>query len=226
LKILNDQDARVRSSAAVSLGALKKNDDAIVRLLDVVRTDSSNAVRQSALIAAARLKPDKGLDLIKPFLDIEPMRPAAVLALRQLGDEASVPMLLDLTEDRDDRVRLAALQNLGALGKGKQPVTDRLLAALSDPDKSDRQVAIFAVMSRRETAAIPALQLLADTDPLPNIARAARAAMESLRAPAPGPRAGGTPAAPDDLSALRTRLSELEKENNELKARIDRLEKK
>jgi len=226
LKMLNDKDAQVRASAANSLAALKKSDDTITRLLDLARNDASYSVRQTALISAARLKPDKGLDLVKPFLDIEPLRAAAVQALQELGDEAAVPTLLELSQDGDDRVRRGALQAFGSLGKGKQPVTDRLLDALNDPDKGDRQTAVFTVMSRRETAAIPDLQRLADSDPLPNIARGARSAVESLRSPGTTARPGGAPASSDDFSALKARLSELEKENNELKARLDRLEKK
>ena len=176
-------------------------------------------------MSAARLKPDKGLDLVKPFLDMEPMRAAAVQALQLLGDEAAVPILLELSQDGDDRVRRGAFQALGSLGKGKQPVSDRLLDALNDPDKGDRQAAIFSILTRRETAAISALQRLADSEPLPNIARAARSALDSLRAPGPPAGAGGSPAS-DDFASLKTRLSELEKENNELKARLDRLEKK
>jgi hypothetical protein len=123
-------------------------------------------------------------------------------------------------------VRGSALNALGAIGKSQQPVTDRLLEALESPDKGDRQIAVFAEMTRRDTAALPALQRLADSDPLPNIARAARTAMEALRAPAPQVRPPGPQAVADELSPLRTRMSELEKENAELKARLDRLEKK
>jgi hypothetical protein len=89
---------------------------------------------------------------------------------------------------------------------------------LDDADKGDRQAAIFAVLAMRETSAIPALQRIADSDPLPNLARAAQSAVASLKAPPATPGA--------DLSALRNRLAEIEKENGELKARIDRLEKK
>ncbi|MBZ5620482.1 MAG: HEAT repeat domain-containing protein [Acidobacteriia bacterium] len=225
LRILNDKEAPVRAAAAGALGALNKNGDTVNRLLDLVRNDASYAVRQTALLAAARLKPDKGLDLVKPFLDMEPMRAAAVQAIQQIADEAAVPTLLDLSQDGDDRMRLGALRALGSLGKGKQPVTDRLWEALRDPDKADRQTAIFSVLARRETAAIPDLQRLAETEPLPNMARSARAALDSLRAPTPPSRAGEAPAGSDDLPSLRNRLSELEKENNELKARLDRLEK-
>jgi hypothetical protein len=44
--------------------------------LEMARKDASLAVRQSALMAAARLKPDKGLDLVKPFLSEPVMRAA------------------------------------------------------------------------------------------------------------------------------------------------------
>ncbi len=226
LKMLADKDAQVRTAAAGSLSSLKKNDDAIARLFDLARNDSYTSVRQTALVGAARMKPDKGLDLVKPFLDIEATRPAAVLALRQLADEASVPTLLELSHDSNDRVRLSALGALGPMGKGKQPVMDRLLEALEDADNGDRQTAIYAAMAHRDMAAIPALQRLADSDPLPNIARAARSAVEALRAPAPQSKPEGAAGASDELSPLRTRLSELEKENAELKARLDRLEKK
>jgi hypothetical protein len=220
--MLGDKDPQVRSAAASGLGSLNKNPATIDRLFEMAHSDSSPAVRQSALSAAARSKPEKGLERVKPFLDEQPMRSTAVFAMEQIADEAAVPTLLELSHDTDDRVRLAALRAFGTLGKGKPPVSDRLLEALEDQEKGDRQEAVFALQQRRETAAIPALERLANAEPLPNIARAARAAVQSLRLPASRPAAAPT----DDLSLLSTRLSELEKENAELKARLDRLEKK
>jgi aminopeptidase N len=223
LKMLGDKDARVRRAAADSLGLLKKDADTVARLFDLARTDASFSVRQGALMAAARLKPDKGIDLVKPFLEMDSpsngMRAAATQALAALADDSAVTMLLDLSHDPADSVRLSALGGLGALGKGKQAVTDRLIEALDDPEKGDRQTAVFALRGRHDPAAIESLQRLAESEGLPNIAHAARDAVEAIRAPA-------TPKAPDELTALRERLAALEKENSELKARIDRLEKK
>jgi len=73
---------------------------------------------------------------------------------------------------------------------------------------------------RRDRSAIPALQRLAETEGLPGIARFARSAVEAIQAPVPPSRP------PDELGTLRDRLAELEKENAELKARLDRLEKR
>jgi aminopeptidase N len=228
VKMLGDSNYQVRSAAASALGSLPKNPETISRLLEIARTDGSFGVRQSALRAAARLKPEKGFDLIKPFLDMdspgEQMRSAAAGALDLIGDEAAVPVLLELTQSPNDRVRQTALRAFGSLGKGKQAVTDRLLQALHDPDKNDRGAAIFALQQRRETSAVQPLEQLAQSEALPNLARAARAAADSIRTPAASsrPPAAGT----DELGPLRNRIAELEKENGELKARLDRLERK
>ncbi len=226
LKMLLDKHQDVRSAAASALGTLPKNSATIDRLFELARTDSSFAVRYAALTAAARLKPDKAVELVTPFLDMDSpgqgMRATAVSALQLIGDDSAVPRLLALSKDSDDRVRTRTLDAFAVLGKGKQEVTDRLLEALDDPAGGDRHTAIFAFERRKETSAIPALERLAAAEGQPNIARAAHNAAEALRAPV-------TPAAnssADNLSPLRDRIAELEKENKELKARLDRLEKK
>jgi len=224
LQMLGDKEPQVRGAAAGALGSLNKNAATIERLFQIARSDASLGVRQSALLAAARQKPEKGLDLALPFLKEPSMKPAAVSAIEFTGDEAAVNTLLELSHDTDDRVRQIALRAFGTFGKGKQPVTDRLLEALDDQEKGDRQSAVFALQQRRDSSIISALERLANSESLPNIAKAARAAAEALRAPAR--TIGAAPANTDELSSLRSRLSELEKENSELKARLDRLEKK
>jgi aminopeptidase N len=230
LKMLGDRNAEVRGAAANALGGLPKNADTISRLFDVARTDASFAVRRSALSAAVRLKPDKAIESVKPFLDMDSpnqtMRATAIFGIEQIGDESMVPALLEFGKSGNDGVRWAALRAFGALGKGRQDVSDRLLEALDSPEKGDRQAAVSSLQRRRETAALPALERLAATEALPGIRRSARAAADSLRAAeAPArPAVSGAPSA-GDLTSLRNRVSELEKENKELKARIDRLEK-
>ena len=96
------------------------------------------------------------------------------------------------------------------------------LAALNDQEKGDRMAAISALQARRDVSAIPALERFANSDALPNEVRFARATIEILRS-ANAPKA---PAPADDLTQVRNRLAELEKENAELKARLERLEKR
>ena len=223
LAMLADKHLRVRVAAADALGALKKNDETVTRLLDLAKTDSSYIVRRTALSAAARLKPDKGYELFRPFLEMDSpnqdIRAAAVNALEIDGGDAAIPTLLDLAHDSNDRVRDAALRSFGVVangaGKGKENVTSLLLDTLNSPEKGDRQAAIYALRERRETAAIAPLERLAASEPLPNIARAAKNAAETLK----------TPRGPSEMDPLRNRVAELEKENLELKKRLDRLEK-
>jgi aminopeptidase N len=182
LKILADPDLQVRAPAASALGALPKNEETVSRLIEIARSDRSFAVRQSALIAASRLKPEKGVALFTPFLEMDSpgqvLRAAATQSIGRLGGDNEIPLLLQLSRDTtSDRVRQSALQAFSNMGKGKTTVTDRLIEALEGPD---RQIAIAALAARKDTAAIPQLRRLADTEAIPSIARSARSAMETI----------------------------------------------
>jgi HEAT repeat protein len=222
--MLADKNAEVRRAAANALGGVKSNSELVSRLLEVARSDASFDVRQSALQSVGRLKPDHAVDLVKPFLTVDSpgaiMRYAAAVALQSLGDEA-VPLLLELSRDGNDRIRQSALRSFGTLGRNNHALTDRLIEALDDDSPAgDKQSAMQSLAARRDTAALPALDRVAGSN-TPNVARFAGIIAAQIRRP---PTAASRPA--DDLTALRTRLGEVEKENAELKARIERLEKK
>jgi aminopeptidase N len=227
LKMLGDRTPEVRGAAASSLGSVPKSADLVDKLLEMARSDASFAVRRVALLSAGRLKPERGLELFKPFLAMDSpdaeMRFATVLAIQNLGDENAAATLLDLSRDSDDRVRQAALRAFSPIGKNNRALTDRLIEALSDEGQAgDRQSAIQTLRNRRDAAALPELDRLAAADGPPGIAAQARNAAEAIRRPV----GAAPPATGDDLSALRTRLAEVEKENAELKGRIERLERK
>jgi aminopeptidase N len=224
LQLLSAEHFEVREAAAAALGGLKADPDTTGRLLEAARSDKTGTVRRAALLAVARFHP--GLDTLKPFLSAGEgaVRAAAVEAVAETGDETAVPVLLPLTEASDDQVRTAALRGLGGLGRGQAAVKDRLMAALGDPEKGDRMAAVAAFSARRDPSTAEALERFAASEPLPNIAAAARRAVESIRSASGSKTPTAGPAL--DLSSLRGRVAELEKENSELKARIDRLEKR
>ena len=182
LKMLGDKETAVREAAAAGLGGLKKQDATVARLMEMARGDSSFAVRQSALVAASRLKPDKAVDLFRPFLEVDSpaqiMRAAATQAIGNVAGDAEIPLLLQLSHDANDRVRQSALAAFFTVGKGKAEVTERLIAALGG---QDRQLAAVALGQRKDTSAIPQLERLADTEEIPGIARTARAAVEGMK---------------------------------------------
>ena len=167
-----------------------------------------------------------GLDTFKPFLaaGASAVRAAAVEAAAETGDEGAAAVLLPLT-GRPGRPGRGPLRcgALGGLAKSKATVGARLIEALDDPEKGDRMAGIAALEIRRDPSTVEALERLAASEPLPNIAAAARRAAASIGAAS---ASGTAPAAAGDLSSLRGRVAELEKENSELKARIDRLEKR
>jgi aminopeptidase N len=181
-KMLSDKEAAVRGAAAGSLGALKLQDETVTRLLDTARSDASFSVRQSALLSASRLKPQKSVELFRPFLEVDSpsqiMRSAATQAISGVAGEGDVPLLLELSRDGNDRVRQSALGAFLRVGKGKTEVTDRLIEAL---EGQERQIAAMALGQRKDTAALPQLQRMADTEALPGVARAAQSAIEAIK---------------------------------------------
>jgi HEAT repeat protein len=151
-------------------------------LLETARSDASFSVRQSALLAASRLKPKQPVELFRPFLDMDSpsqiMKLAATQAIANTAGDAEIPLLLTLSRDENDRVRQSALAAFITVGKGKTEVTDRLIEALQG---QERQTAAMALGQRKDTAAIPELQRMADTEALPGVARAAQSAIEAIK---------------------------------------------
>ena len=82
------------------------------------------------------------------------------------------------------------------------------------PIRATGSTAVFALQRRRETAAIEPLERLAESEALPNIARAARNAVQVLRGQG------------DSQAEMQKRITELGKENADLKSRIESLEKR
>jgi HEAT repeat protein len=183
VKMLADKNIEVRASAANGLGAVPKSTELIDRLLEIARTDTSFTVRRAALIGAMRLKPDHGLDLVKPCLTMDSphaeMQAAAVSAIQLLGDESAVGTLLEFSQSHEDRVRQAAWSALAVMGKNNKAVTDRLLEALDY--EPDRPAAIQCMRMRGETAALPLLDRIAASDALPGVVRSAQSAAEAIR---------------------------------------------
>jgi len=222
-----DKEPRVRTAVATALGRLPSNPDLLVRLDQLARTDTSFSTRAAAIRSLGRLKPADSVDRLRPFLDQdsphELIRRAAVSALGELGDDKAIPLLLEWTAPgKDDDVRLEGISALGRLGRGKTEVRDHLVKLLDDPYFRVRGVAVNALRQRREHEAVPALEALARNEWNTFIARSARNAIEEIQKPP----AASSPSGESDLEKLRNRLAELEKENQELRERLKRLEER
>ncbi len=225
LAMSEDKEPRVRAAVATALGRFPSNPELLARLDQAARTDTSFTTRAAAIRSLGRLKPADGVDRLRPFLDQdsphELIRRAAVSALGELGDDKAIPLLLEWTAaGKEDDVRLEGISVLGRLGRGKAEVRDHLVKLLDDPYFRVRGAAVSALRQRREREAVPALEAVARNDWNSFIARSARTAIEEIQKPP----AAASPAGEPDLEKLRTRLAELEKENQELRERLKRLE--
>ncbi|MFQ5816846.1 MAG: M1 family aminopeptidase [Terriglobia bacterium] len=222
----HDADARVRSAAAAALGQLDANPALLALLERLAREDASFTARSQAIRSLGRLKPPDSIERLRPYLQQdsphELVRRAAVTALGALGDDKTIPLLLKWSaRGKPDNVRLAAINALGRSGRGNAKVRTHLVKLLDDPYYRVRAVAVSALRQRRERAAVPALEALIRNEWHDRVARSARRAIEEIQKPARAAASGTT-----NLTKLRQRLAELEKENKELRERLKQLEKR
>ncbi len=180
---------------------------------DLLKNDSSAAVRATAVYALARSDPDKRLAaLSRALADPDPdVRATAVEALpRGLASEM-MELLLPALQDPDERVWQASLRHLAALPDHDLPLLwaalresppikrEELVRSIerSDPDRlsplalqnvhaldpADRVLAT-QLAARAGTAESTAAVVAALSDPDPVVRRTAAAAMTTLRTPA------------------------------------------
>jgi HEAT repeat protein len=95
--------------------------------------------------------------------------------LGKLREEHALPALLKLAEHQDPEVRKTVLTALS--GYGGPPVQKAVLARLSDPHWSVRKAAVDLLRERRDAAAEPLLERIAEHDPDHIVRQAAREAL-------------------------------------------------
>src|SRR5208283_4836935 len=149
------------------------------------------------------------------------LRNAALRAFGSLGDDKAVPLLRDWTAaGKDIDSREAAIGSLARLQKDNKEITNQIAAFLSAPQFRLRFTAVFALGSRGDASAIPALEALLHSNDLSiEMAPMIKRQIEGLKNPkARGRRRGGmdeseNEAGDEESSAKPTedqRLSHLE----------------
>jgi len=95
------------------------------------------------------------------------LRDAALRALGPLGDDRAVPLLRDwAATGKNMESRQAAISSLARLQKDNKDITNQLAGYLSEPHYPIRMSAIFALGSRGDASAIPALEALLKSNDL------------------------------------------------------------
>ena len=185
----------VRSRIVEALGNFKEDAAIKTKLEAVAREDSSYRTRAAALQAIGRMKTPNAYDtLIAAVNGDSPdgfLRDAALRAFGPLGDDKAVPLLRDwAAPGKYMESREAAISSLARLQKDNKEITNQIAGYLSDPHFPIRLSAIFALGSRGDVSAIPALEaLLKGNDLSIEVAPMIKGQIERLK----NPKAKGRP---------------------------------
>ncbi len=181
----------VRNQIVQALGNFKDDSAAIAKLESVVKEDSSWRARAAALQTLGRMKPPKAFDTLTAMLNSESpdgfLRNASLRGLGALGDDKAVPLLLDWSQPgKDLDSRQAAISSLAKLQKDNKEITAQIASYLPENHSQIRFTAIFALGSRGDASAIPALEALLKQDDLSiEVAPMIKQQIDSLKKPVP-----------------------------------------
>lgn len=166
----NSTEPWLRARIISALSNFHDDTAILARLESIAGDDRSYRARSSALQAIGRLKSPNALATLSAAAASDSpdgyIRDAALRALGPLGDEKAVPLLLGWAAlGKPIETRTAAINSLGRLQKNNPEITKKIAAYLLEPHFPVRMASIYALGSRGDATAIPALQaLLASSD--------------------------------------------------------------
>ena len=183
-------------------------------------------VRAAAARTIGKTKQEAAYKVLKKVLEKqdswnEMVRAAAADGLAELKDDDKARNLLisKTALGTPQPLRLAAIRALGQWGEGKDDA--KVLNCLADIAKEGffltRLATIASLKSLQSPKALALLQQIASNDPDGRVERTALEAIEALRA---------SVAQGEEVKKLRESIEELQKNNQELKSRLDILESK
>ncbi|HEY1482050.1 MAG TPA: M1 family aminopeptidase, partial [Candidatus Acidoferrum sp.] len=161
----------LRAKIVQALGNFK-DDPAVTAKLDAVaRDDSSYRARGSALQSLGKLKTPNAFETLTGAVKSDSpdgfLRNAALRALGSLGDDRAVPILRAwAVPGKELDSRQAAIYSLGRLEKGNKEITSQIAGYLMEPHFQVRAASIFALGTRGDASAIPALESLLKSNDL------------------------------------------------------------
>jgi len=188
----------VRSRVAAALGNIKDDAAVAAKLNSIAKEDSSYRARASALQALSRLKGSDALGTLEAAVASDSpdgfLRNAALRAFSTLGDDKAVPLLLEWSKSgKPVESRTASIYSLARLQKDNKEITTQIASYLTEPHHPIRMATIYALGTRGDPAAIPALEALLKTDDLSIVmAPMIKGQIARLRKPADG-KAGAHP---------------------------------
>ena len=232
----------VRSHIVSALGNFKDNPAIVAKLNSIVVDDGSYRARAAAVQALGRLKAPGALATLDAAVAADSpdgfLRNAALRSLGSLDDDKAVPLLLQWSAPgKPIDSRTAAISSLARLQKDNKEITRQLAFYLSEPHFPVRFASIFALGTRGDASAIPALEALLKSDDLSiEMAPMIKRQIARLKKPAGGKGAASgeegeegegaaeASAAGNDQGAVAKRLDKLEQLMQEMNDRLKTIE--
>lgn len=157
---LQAKDARLRANAIEAIGSLKLPEDELRKRIVPFLTDPNNRIRANAILAMARIAPDKVKQQISDMVysdDIQLRRSAAfMLCMVPPGDFLSEAETLIV--DKSETVRKRMIRSLTNFSKGF--ISKNISKVLSDDNKWIRKYAVDMYSSVEGVDATPVINLL------------------------------------------------------------------
>jgi aminopeptidase N len=229
-----EKEPEVRASIVQALGTFKASPEITSKLESVAKDDSSYRARAAALGAIGRMKSPQAYELLTGAVNGNSpdgfLRNAALRALGPLGDDKAVPLLREwAAPGKEIASRQAAISSLARLQKDNKEITNQIAGYLTEPHFPVRMAAIFALGTRGDASAIPALEsLLKSNDLSIEMAPMIKTQIAELRNPGKGGPSGrrGTGEVAHEAGAKDEdqRLSQLEKLVEEMNDRLKTIE--
>jgi aminopeptidase N len=153
----------VRNRVVSALANFKDDPAVAPKLESIAREDSSYRARAAALQALARLKTPNALATLDAAVSSDSpdgfLRNAALRALGSLGDDKAVPLLNEWSSPgKPIDARQAAIASLARLQKDNKEITKQIVSYINEPHFPIRMSSIFALGTRGDASAIPALE--------------------------------------------------------------------
>jgi len=224
----------VRNRIVAALGNFKDNSDALAKVNAIAREDDSYRARASALQAIGKLKAPNALETLTEAAKADSpdgfLRNAALRAMGELGDDKAVPTLREwAAAGKRIDTRQAAISSLARLDKNNKEITEQITGYLTEPHFRVRISAIFALGTRGDASAIPALETLLKSNDLSiEMAPMIKGQIARLKKE-PGGAAGGAQGgdkAEGDSAAMAKKLDRLEHLLQEMSERLKAIEEK
>jgi aminopeptidase N len=184
------REPELRAVVVQSLGSFKDNAEITAKLESIAKDDSSYRARAAALQAIGRTKSPKAYEILTAAVNGESpdgfLRNAALRGLGPLGEDKAVPLLREwAAPGKEIPSRQAAISSLAQLQKDNKEITSEIAGYLSEPHFPVRISSIFALGSRGDASAIPAMEALLKSNDLSiEMAPMIKTQIERLKNPA------------------------------------------